>query len=57
MKYIERDNNPTPHGGAYSEIHYFDENGKYVEPEKAKRCIIRECDKDGNTIFETHGVF
>ena len=52
----ERIDGPTPNGGVYSEIYYFDSNGNPVDEEKAARCVIRECDKNGNLIHETWGT-
>jgi len=52
---IERHDEPTPNGGDYSEIYYFDDNGNPVVAEKATKCIIRECLKDGTLINEIHG--
>ena len=45
----------TPSGGDYSEIYYFDNNGIQFDSEKATRCIIRECLKDGTLLNEIHG--
>lgn len=54
-KYI-RDNNPTPNGGAYSEIHFFDDDGNSVDETEATRCVIRECTADGDLLNEIWGV-
>lgn len=50
MKIIE----PTPNGGDYSELLYFDKNGKVIETEDhAVSGVIRECKFDGTLICET----
>lgn len=49
----KRINERTPHGGSYSEIFYFNEDGNPEDEEKAVKCVIRECSKDGNLISET----
>lgn len=54
-KYL-RDNNPTPSGGAYSEMWFFDDNGNVVDEKEATRCVIRECAANGDTISETWGT-
>ncbi len=46
---------PTPNGGAYSEIFYFDDSGNAVDASKASKCVIRECAEDGTLIQETFG--
>lgn len=46
----------TPNGGDYSEIYFFDENGKPVDESKASRCVIRECKKNGELVNETWGT-
>lgn len=46
----------TPNGGAYSEIYYLDKDGKVVDESIAVKCVIRECDKNGELIMETFGV-
>ena len=51
----ERSDGPTPSGGDYSEIFYYDRNNKPCEPEDAHHCIIRECESDGTLIQETFG--
>ena len=53
-KYIRTDE-PTPSGGDYSEIYFFDNNGEPVDEKKAVRCVIRECKKNGELIKETCG--
>ena len=52
----ERTDEPTPNGGDYSEIYYFDEAGNSCDSKEATRCIIRECMKDGTLIQETYGL-
>ena len=56
MTIHERMNENTPCGGDYSEIFYFDNNGKPVDAKDATRFIIRECDDDGNLIKETYAI-
>jgi hypothetical protein len=51
----ERINEPTPNGGAYSEIYYFNDRGESVDEAVATRCVIRECAADGALICETWG--
>ena len=46
----------TPSGGAYSEIYYFDDDGNPADEEEATRCVIRECDKNGNLLNEVWGT-
>lgn len=50
-KYIRTDE-PTPSGGDYSEIYFFDNNGEPADEKKAVRCVIRECAKNGDLIQE-----
>ena len=52
----ERHNGATPNGGVYSELWYFNKDGNVVDEKEAVRCVIRECDKEGNTIAETWGM-
>ena len=47
---------PTPNGGAYSEIYYLDENGQAINCENAVKCIIRECKEDGELLCQTYGI-
>ena len=47
---------PTPNGGDYSEIFFFDADGNEVGEEQAVRCIIRECRANGELIQETYGI-
>ncbi len=45
---------PTPNGGIYSEIYYFDEFDNTLENEEnAVSAIAREIDKNGKVIKET----
>lgn len=39
-----------------SEIYYFDSEGKATDKSHAATAIVRELDKDGNLIRETHAV-
>ncbi len=39
------------------ETYYLDDDGNFVEPEKATRGIIRELDESGNLVRETFGRF
>lgn len=55
MATYRRDNEETPSGGTYSEIYYFDD-GNPADEEEATRCVIRECDKDGNLLNEIWGT-
>ena len=49
-----RKDGPTPHGGAYSEIFFFDNDNNFTEDkENAVKAVIRECAEDGTLIFET----
>jgi hypothetical protein len=48
----ERSEQPTPNGGDYSEIFYFDDDGNNVDKEVATKAIVRECKKDGTVINE-----
>lgn len=51
-----RKNEPTPNGGAYSEIFFFYEIGNNADETKAVRCVIRECAENGDLINEIRGV-
>ena len=55
MATVVRSNEPTPHGGAYSELTYLDDHYHVVDETQATRCVIRECDEKGNTIREIWG--
>lgn len=56
MATYERINEKTPSGGAYSEIYYFDAEGRPVDESKAVRCVIRECAANGDLINEIWGT-
>ena len=56
MAKYERINEPTPSGGAYSEIHYFNDAGESVDETVATKCVIRECAADGTLISEFWGT-
>lgn len=56
MTSYQRINGPTPVGGDYSEIYYFDNDNNIVDKDKATKCIIRECLVDGTLISETFGI-
>lgn len=43
-------------GGAYSEIYYFDKDGKPADKSQAVRCVIRECAENGDLINEIWGA-
>ena len=51
----ERIMGKTPNGGDYSEIFYFDEDGNWQIPQKAVRCIIRECKMNCELVNEIFG--
>ncbi len=55
MATYKKVNEPTPNGGAYSEIYYFDADGKPVDENDAARFVIRECKENGELICETWG--
>ena len=46
---------PTPSGGDYSEIVFFNDDGDVVEEKDATCCVIRECKDDGSIVNETWG--
>ncbi len=47
-------NESTPNGGDYSELLFFDKDGKVIEiKENAVRGVIRECKSDGTLVCET----
>ena len=56
MAKYKRINEPTPNGGAYSEIYYFDDAGLPADQETATKCVIRECAEDGTLICECWGL-
>ena len=47
---------PTPNGGDYSEIFYYDDAGNPSDKEHATRCVIRECRNDGTLVGEINGL-
>jgi len=48
----ERRDGPTPKGGDYSEMFYFDDDGNSVDKTVATKVIVRECKNDGTLIKE-----
>lgn len=54
---VQRIEEPTPNGGDYSEIHYFDDGNNPVDEADATKCVIRECRADGELISETWGAY
>ena len=56
MTSYERINERTSSGGAYSEIYYFDKDGKTADKSQAVRCVIRECAENGDLINEIWGA-
>jgi len=48
-----RKGGPTPGGGDYSEIFYFDNYGKEAGKDLATKAVIRECLEDGTLVCET----
>jgi len=48
----ERRDRPTPSGGDYSEVFYFDDNGNNVDKTVATKAVIKECREDGTVINE-----
>ena len=48
----ERRDNPTPNGGDYSEIFYFDDDGNSVDKTAATRAIVKEYKNDGTVVNE-----
>jgi hypothetical protein len=51
----ERQDGPTPAGGAYSEAVYMNDAGELVAKEVATRLIITEYAADGTWLAETIG--
>lgn len=51
----KRIDGPTPSGGDYSEIFYFDGHGNEVDEKDATCCCIQECRKDGTLVMEIFG--
>lgn len=56
MTVFKRIDEPTPSGGAYSEIYYFDAEGKPADESQAVRCVIRECAENGDLLNEIWGT-
>lgn len=52
----KRINEPTPSGGAYSEIFFFNDAGESVDEAVATKCVIRECAADGSLLNEIWGT-
>lgn len=51
---MKRIDEPTPNGGDYSELYWFDNEGNVVDAEEeATKGVIRECKADGTLINET----
>ena len=48
----ERRDKPTPNGGDYSVIFYFDDDGNSVDKTVATKAIIKEYKSDGTVINE-----
>ena len=46
----------TQAGADYTEILYFDEADRPVDPEEATRVLIRDCSKDGRILREVWGI-
>ena len=54
---MKRIDEPTPNGGDYSELYWFDSEDNVVDAEEeAVRGIIRECKADGTLISTTRLV-
>lgn len=52
----KRIDEPTPSGGAYSEIYFFNDSGESVDEKMATKCVIRECARNGDLINEIWGT-
>ena len=52
----ERINEPTPSGGDYSEIYYFNDEMEPTDEAIATRCVIREFRRDGELLNEIWGT-
>jgi len=48
----ERRDGPTPNGGDYSEIFYFDDDGNSVDKTEATKAVVKEYKNDGTVINE-----
>lgn len=53
--YLERKDIPTPNGGAYSVVYYYDEEGNPCQKINAKKIQIVEYTKNGERIMERNG--
>ena len=53
----ERRDKPTPNGGDYSEIFYYDDDGNSVDKTVATKAVIREYKADGTVINEIFADF
>ncbi len=53
--YMEREDGPTPNGGAYSVAYYYDEEGNPCQKINAKKIHIVEYTKYGERIMESNG--
>ncbi len=56
-KNCRRIEGPTPNGGEYAIIYYYDENGKSCSKDLAIKSVIQEFDSTGKMIYETFGNF
>ena len=56
MAAYKRCDEPTPSGGAYSEIYYLNDENEAVDSSIATHCVIRECLADGTLIQEIWGM-
>ena len=45
---------PTPNGGAYAEIIYYDRDGHRCKESDACTVVINECDKKGRLLKSTY---
>lgn len=51
---MKRIDEPTPNGGDYSELYWFDREGNVVDTEEeAVKGVIRECKSDGTLVGTT----
>lgn len=53
----KRFDGPTPNGGVYTIIYYFNERGEDVSPEEATNGIGCEFDENGKLLNETYLTF
>ena len=54
---MDRIDEPTPNGGAYSIAYYFNDQGEMVDKTLATKIIIKEFSADDKLIYTTHGNF